>query len=218
MANGSGVNRIEETRRKADQLRFARRSLQYFVRAIVLVVVILGVCTLAFVLTARVSNAYILVNEGMAMRAECILTGDNVSELQNYFTGACMTNDARLSDTSYHNYTINTYDYRLSTDKLSVMPWNTPAYLIVTEQVQSIKGTANTEDGAVASDIPAWTTVRYRVELAWIGSRCYITAVTVDEVDPDLAPAHTSDPNATPLPMATPTPEATELPTELPAG
>ena len=218
MANEPGVNRIEETRRKADQLRFARRSLQYFVRAIILVVVILGVCALAFVLAARVSNAYILVNEGMAMRAECILTGDDEAELQNYFTAACMADDARLADASYHNYTISTYDYKLSTDKLSVMPWNSPAYLTVTEQVQNIKGDANTEDGSVAAEIPVWTTVRYRVELAWISGRCYITALTVEEVDPDLAPAHTPDPNATAVPMATATPVATELPTELPAG
>lgn len=210
MSRQTAENRIEESRRKANQLRFARRSLQYVVRTVLLTVCVLALCALAFVICSNLSNIYILANEGMAMRAECILTGNDTAELYNCFTPACISADARLSDTTYQSYTISTYDYKLKFDKMHTLPWNAPLYVLVTEQVQNLSGTANAE--SASSEVPAWTPVRYRLEFERVNGRFYITSVSIDEVDPDIEPAHTPDPDATAVPMVTPSPAIEAVP------
>ena len=212
MGKNSAEKRIEESRRKVRQLRFARRSLQYVVRTVLLSVAILAVCVLAFLICSNLSNIYILANEGMSMRAECILTGNDTSELYSCFTSDCIAGDARLSDTTYQSYTVSDYDYKLTVDEMHTLPWNAPVYALVTEQVTGITGTANAEIENVAAEVPAWTSVRYRLEFARMDGRFYITSVTVDEVDPDIEPAHTPDPNATAVPMVTPSPEIETVP------
>lgn len=212
MSKDSPEKRIQESRRKMHQLRFARRSLQYVVRTVILTVCILAVCALAFLICSNLSNIYILANEGMAMRAECILTGNDTAELYNCFSAECIAADARLSDTTFQNYTISTYDYKLSMDEMHTLPWNQTAYVLVTEQVTGIAGAVNTEAEGAAAEIPRWTPVRYRLEFARINGRFYITSVTVDEVDPDVDPAATPDPAATAVPMVTPSPAIEAVP------
>ena len=72
--------------RSARGIRAARRTLMYIVRVMLLLVVGALVCVLAFLTAERMSNLYILVTEGMSLRAEYILTDDvEMSELEEYF-------------------------------------------------------------------------------------------------------------------------------------
>ncbi len=212
MSKESAEKRINESRKKAHQLRFARRSLQYVVRAVLLAVCILAACALAFIICSNLSNIYILANEGMSLRAECILTGNDRAELYNCFSADCIAADARLADTTYQNYTISSYAYKLTIDELHTLPWNAPLYVLATEQVSGVSGSVNAEVEGVSADVPAWTPVRYRLEFARIDGRFYITSVTIDEVDPDIKPASTPDPNATVIPMVTPSPAIDAIP------
>ena len=99
-----------ERKRKASEIRAAhkqlraitavRRSVFYFMRTILVILATGALCILSFLSAARVSNAYILVNEGMPLRADCILKNGSVNDLAAYFTSACVTNDAPQRETS----------------------------------------------------------------------------------------------------------------------
>ena len=56
-------------RKEADSLRFARRSFTYIAKALAVIGLGLLLCVLIFIGCARLSNTYIIVNEGMAARA-----------------------------------------------------------------------------------------------------------------------------------------------------
>ena len=203
---------IAATRATADILRVSRRSILFFIRTIVLLLLIVALCTLAFVSAARLSNTYILINEGMSLRAAVMLRGGDDPDLAAYFTGDCIRADAALrtqSVAAYADYTITGYEYDLIINSLHVFPWQADAYADLTEQITSLKATASTDSAAGAA--PAWTPIRYRLHLATIEGRRYISEIELVELNPALPPANTPDPNRTPIPMATPTPEVTPL-------
>lgn len=193
-------------RKQADTLRFTRRSFSYIARTLTVLGLGLVLCVLIFVGCARLSNTYIIVNEGMAARAEFILQEGSVVDLQNYFTEDCLTGDSRLSDTTYKSYTINNYSYVLTFERIRVWPWLSTLSVDIIEEIRSISGTLNGEEGTRASSPPAWTPIKYRLTLDKVDGSWRISSLTTLEVNPDREPEATSDPSRSPLPMATPTP------------
>ncbi len=203
---------IAATKASADTLRVSRRSILFFIRTILLLLLIVALCTLAFVSAARLSNTYILINEGMNLRAAVMLRGGDDPDLAAYFTGDCIRADATLraqSIAAYADYTITGYEYDLIINRLHVYPWQADTYADVTEQVTSLKATAQADSAAGAA--PAWTPIRYRLHLEHIDGRWYIANIELVELNPALPAANTPDPNRTPIPMATPTPAATPV-------
>lgn len=186
-------------------LRTARRSLAYIIRVILLTLVGILVCVLAFFEAERLSNLYVLSTEGMSLRCSAIL-GEPVEQdaLRDYFMLVCLNNDEALASDTYAGYTVTDHDYELAIEKISVLPWASTASVTAVENV-SVKGTAAGSD-TEGADLPPWESVRYRIDFVNGGTRWYISAITVLERDPEGKPLHTPDPNATPLPMATPTP------------
>ncbi|MBQ2770100.1 MAG: hypothetical protein IJF41_02575 [Clostridia bacterium] len=198
------------------KLRFARRSVMYVMRTLLFVTLGAILCIGAFMAAERTSNLYILVTEGMAMRAKCILEAETNTDLQEYFTLTALEQDRDLSAGTYANYTINSYDYDLTVEKISVYPWSVTATVTVLEDV-SLKGSINAdqlseEESAADYPLPEWTRMRYNIHFINSNSRWYITQLEVLDVNPPEEPLNTPDPNLTPRPMATPTPAATELP------
>ncbi len=204
---------IAAAKATAGTLRVSRRSLMFFIRTILLVLAIGLICILAFLSAARLSNTYIMVNEGMTLRAASMLRGGGDDpDLAIYFTGDCVRADAALRARSlapYADYTITSYEYDLTIEKLHVFPWQTDLYADVIEQVTSIKALVPANSGL--GPVPAWTPIRYRLTLSRIDGRWYISAIDLIELNPQLPPANTPDPNRSPIPMATPTPEVTPI-------
>lgn len=201
----------------ANTLRVSRRSILFFVRTILLILIIVLVCLVAFLAAARISNSYILINEGMALRASSILNALDDPDLAIYFTADCLEQDTSLRAQSvarFAGYTVNSYDYDLSVDRFHVMPWQSSIYVDVIENITSIKATASSE--AAGSATPEWTPIRYRLYLKNIDSRWYVDSIELLELNPELPAANTPDPNRSPIPMATPTPEPTAITFEVP--
>lgn len=201
----------------ANTLRASRRSILFFVRTIILILIIVLVCLIAFISAARISNSYILINEGMALRASSIVHGLDDPDLAIYFTPECLEQDASLRAQSilrFSGYTVNNYNYDLSVDRFHVMPWQSSIYLDAIENITSIKASANAESSV--SGVPEWTPIRYRLYLKNIDSRWYIDSIELLEVNPELPAINTPDSNRSPIPMATPTPEPTAIVFEVP--
>ena len=75
--------KIKKLREQADRLRFFSRSSLYIARTIALIFLGVAMCLLSFMSFARLANLYILVNEGMALRIECILQDGRLNALRN---------------------------------------------------------------------------------------------------------------------------------------
>ena len=216
MAGTMKPSQIRAARKQLRAVTSARRSIFYFMRAILIVIAVAAVCIVAFIAASRVSNAYILVNEGMPLRADCILKGASPNEMAAYFSSDCINEDAPQRETSavpYAGATVVSYEYSLSIAGLHLLPWYSEPYLDVIEQIRAIRGTMPTDTGADA-EIPEWTPRKYRLFLERIDSRWYIGSVQLLELNPKIAAPASPDPDADPIPMATPTP--TPLPSETP--
>ncbi len=197
--------KIKKMREQADRLRFFSRSSLYIARTIALVSLSVALCLLAFFSCARLANLYILVNEGMSLRIECILQDGAREELDNYFTEECIAYDGRLQDTTYQPYTIASYNYILDFSRIRVWPWLKDLSVDVLEQADKITGTANSNAVDPDSAPPPWTPIRYRLTVTKVKGNWRIDSITTLTVDPKIDPLPTSDPARSPLPMATPT-------------
>ena len=196
---------IKKLRDKADRLRFFSRSSLYIARTIALIFLGVMLCVLSFVSCARLANLYILVNEGMSLRIECIVQDGAREELDNYFTPECMAYDGRLLDTTYQPYTVSSYTYMLDFSRIRVWPWLKDMSVDVLEQADRIVGTANSNAVDPDSAPPPWTPIRYRLTVSKVKGSWRISALTTLTVDPKIDPLPTADPDRSPLPMATPT-------------
>ena len=197
--------KIKKLREQADRLRFFSRSSLYIARTIVLVFCGVMLCLLSFISCARLANLYILVNEGMSLRIECILQDGPKEELDNYFTAECIASDGRLQDTTYQPYTVSSYNYVLDFSHIRVWPWLNTMSVDVLEQADRITGSANSNAVDPDSAPPAWTPIRYRLSIRKVKGSWRIDAITTLTVDPKIDPLPTADPARSPLPMATPT-------------
>ena len=135
-----GERRTES--RQARRLRVARRSMTYVVRTLLLIILACIVCIGAFLTAERMSNLYILASEGMALRADCVIADGARNDLEEYFTLTFLDNDPAMSDTTYANYTITSYNYDLTIEKISVLPWSMTATVTAVERV-TLKGNIN---------------------------------------------------------------------------
>lgn len=207
MARKLTAEEVRRTQSNIRSIQTTRRTISFFVWTLLVVVLLVTFSVLAFLCGARASNAYILVNEGMNLRAECILQNGEVPDLAGYLTSECLKNDASLRSkhaATYSGYSVSSYDYRLTVDRMHVFPWHTELYVEVIEQIPSIKATPSE---GVSPEIPEWTPVKYRLHLTKVEGRWLISEIEFVEVNPTIAPAHTPDPYMDPLPMATATPE-----------
>ena len=211
MTNGNPQEQKEMKR-----LRVARRSMMYVVRTLLLIILAVILCIGAFLTAERYSNLYILTSEGMAIRAECVFADGARNDLEEYFTLTFLENDPAMSDATYSNYTITDYNYDLSIDRISVLPWSLSATVIATERV-SLKGTINADQlgedqNPLDFPLPEWTPKRYKIKFINANARWYISELTLLEENPDISNLGTPDPNLSPIPAATPTPKPTEAP------
>ncbi len=210
------TNVYHDEPRDIRRLRVARRSMMYVVRTLMLIILAVILCIGAFMTAERYSNLYILTSEGMALRAECVFADGARNDLEEYFTLVFLENDPAMSDTTYANYTITDYNYDLTIEKISVLPWSMSATVTATERV-TLKGNINADQlgedqNAADFPLPEWTAKRYKIKFINANSRWYISELTLLEENPDSSNLGTPDPNESPIPAATPTPKPTDAP------
>ena len=213
MASKKKASEIRAARKQLRAVTGVRRSVFYFMRAILTVLIVATLCIFSFLSAARISNAYILVNEGMSLRAESILKNASVNDLAAYFTSDCIGTDKLQRETSaapYAGSSVSSYQYDLSIASLHLLPWHVNTYVDVVEQIRSIRGSVSAESGI--SQIPDWTPRKYRLTLSKIENRWYIDSIELLELNPKIDPPATPDPYADPIPMTTPTPAPTPTP------
>ena len=198
-----------------------RRGIWFFMRTLLLILLMAALGYGAFATAMNASNLYILSVEGLQLRAACILQEGDRAALTEYFTAKFLENDPALYSDTYESYTVTGYDYRVEVEKISVLPWSETATVTVVDRMANLAGewneqqaeqeAAEEEDAAVT--LPKWEEARYLVRFRNEDGRWYIYQMQLLEAAPSLAPKPTPDLRMTPLPMATPTPTPKETAT-----
>ncbi len=99
---------------KRSPLGVARRGVWYLLRLLLIITLSVSLCYAALVEAMYISNIYIIVSEGMEMRADCILGNISKNELSEHFDENWLIRDEQLESGKYDAYRIDSYDYRLS--------------------------------------------------------------------------------------------------------
>ena len=178
----SKAQRKESPEDKARRsLSVARRSIWYILRVIVIIILCALLCYGAFLEAMYVSSIYIIVTEGMEMRADCILGNISSMELREHFSKDWLLNDGDLDAGKYDAFRVDSYDYRLSIKKFKVLPWSKKATLQVIERVVNIQAAPYSDD--TTDPVPEWVSTRMEIELEKVEGRWYITKLTVLETN-----------------------------------
>ena len=119
-----------------------RVFLEYFLRFLLcvlrwalIVVVVLALSVGVFLFAMDYANVTILATDGMTMRAGVVLGYNDASELTKFFTEDYLAGDELLKDTTYLDYTINSFDAQVDVESLHTLPWENTATVVVTESV-----------------------------------------------------------------------------------
>lgn len=176
---------------KADTLGKTRRSIWYILRFILIVAVVVILCYAAFMEALCISNCYIIVTEGMALRADCILNDGDVSLLDDYFTEEEQLVDTELFLGKYDAFYVESYNYDIDIEGFEVYPWSTRVTFTIMETVTQIIASAYNDGDE--STVPEWTNARYELELEKMDGKWLISRKTLLEEDPEIEPPHTPD-------------------------
>lgn len=188
-------------------MKFVRRFLWYLASRLLIFTVIVSVLILAFYLAMNAANIYILLSDGMQLRASVILTREDAEELNNFFYADFLNQDQTLAiglsaESPYLNYRVTGFESDVTMEWVWSWPWEDTAQATIVHRVQDIKGSVVSgkselvKSGALSASPPAWQGGRYRVTLARERGRWKIAGMTQTQVI--LAP--------TPAPTAAPTP------------
>lgn len=127
------------------------RLLSYILTRLTVLAVVGILIILAIFIGFDWANINVIVNEGLAKRAEVILTNQEASELNKFYTQDFLDRDSLLLRHPYENFTISNYDHRVKLRHLWVWPWENKTRVLVEEIVTRVEGTSKDED---AKDIP----------------------------------------------------------------
>lgn len=197
-----------------------RRGIWFFMRTLLLILLLAALGYGAFTTAMNASNLYILSVEGLQLRAACVLQEGDQAALTEYFTDQFLENDPALYSEAYAPYTVTGYDYRVEVENISVLPWSETASVTLVDRMVNLAGKWNeqqaeqqpTGEEDTAAVLPPWEEARYLVRFRKQDGRWYIYQMKLLEAAPSQAPKPTPDLRLTPLPMATPTPTPQETP------
>ncbi len=176
---------------KADTLGKTRRSIWFILRFVLIVAAVAILCYAAFMEALCISNCYIIVTEGMALRADCILNDGDVSLLDDYFTQEEQLVDTELLVGKYDAFHVESYNYDIDIEGFEVYPWSTRVTFTVMETVTQI--IASPYDDSDESTVPEWTNARYELELEKTDGKWLVSRKTLLEENPQVEPPHTPD-------------------------
>lgn len=164
-------------------LGVVRRSIWYVLRMVLIVSLLLGLAFAVFTEGMYISNIFIIVTEGMELRAKAVLDNDSTNDLKQYFTEEFIASDELLNSGAYQDYAVESFDYRYDIKGFRVLPWGKTATVTYIERIPTINGTPIQDE--VTAPMPAWVSIRYKVHLAKVEGSWLITGLTVLEENPE---------------------------------
>jgi len=116
-------------------VKYLTRFLTFIAKKAVVILVVLALVSTAFTCAMNLSNMFILVNDGMAMRANVILGKTDADELPKFFTHEYIASEPAFADSYYWKYDLYGSSYSLKIEKLWAWPWQSTVTCRVRERV-----------------------------------------------------------------------------------
>ncbi|MBQ3669069.1 MAG: hypothetical protein II920_07575 [Clostridia bacterium] len=182
-------------------MKYLRRAAVYLAKHAVIFTIVISLIIYTFYMAYNLSNAYIIVSEGMEKRASVVLTKTGSDELDNYFTESFKSGDPTLAASksgtdAFSKFDISSFDYDARISSLRWRPLKTvnvedskgqkTSYrgvitLTVTENVTNISGSVKREyTSDEAGELPHWNSGRYNVTLVKVNGDWLIVALEQD--------------------------------------
>lgn len=180
-------------------MKYIRRLLWFVATRLVMISAIVGLLTLVFYLAMNTANIYLLLSDGMQLRAEVILTRDNAEELTSFFTNEFLLEDEALAiglseQSPYVDYNISSFNYEMSMEWMWSWPWENTATAVIVEKVPRIVGSVRSSSkdlakaGTISSTPPSWYGGRYTVTLSRINGQWKIAGLKQTQLIVEATP------------------------------
>lgn len=173
-------------------MKYLRRLIWYLATRLVVLCCVLGAMTIAFYYAMNATNAYIILKDGMAKRAQVIMMDADDSTLTDYFTKAYLERDrdyliAKEGMSAYTDYNVTGFDHRLTMTWMWCWPWEDTARAQIQERIPAIDGkvkaSAKAANAALTASPPAWPSATYNVILSRENGRWRVRSITLVSVD-----------------------------------
>ena len=175
-----------------------RRFIWYLARRLLLLTIVAGLCTVTFYYAMNASNIYIVLKDGMAMRAQVIMMDESADDLTKFFQGTYLQRDENLQLaiaglSPYGYYTVRGIDHRLTMTWMWCWPWENTARVEFTETIPRIDGRVNSADATAAQALygdsyespPKWQGGRYSATLVKENNQWHIRSLSLLEAVDD---------------------------------
>ncbi len=191
-------------------MKFVRRFLWFIASRLLIFSVIVSILILAFYMAMNTANIFILLQDGMQLRTEAILTRESAEELPNFFRDDFLASDQALqvgySDQSpYASYKISSFESEVTLEWVWSWPWEDVAKATMVHRVPTIRGSVIAEksalvkSGVLTASPPAWHGGRYEMTLYRESGRWKIAGMTQTQVILEPTPAPTATPAPAPV-------------------
>ncbi len=172
-----------------------RRFIWHIASRLLIVVVVLGLLITGFYYAMNMTNIYVVLKDGMARRAQVVMTLAEPHELTKFFYNSFLAQDqavqqARTGNTAYIDYNMVGIDHRLEMGFTWVWPWDERATVTITERIPRIDGRIK---GSVAERYieqygdqviypPDWQSATYKATLVKENGQWKILSLAVMQV------------------------------------
>lgn len=190
-------------------MKYLRRLLWFIASRLVIFTVVAALLIITFYLAMNTANVYVLLSDGMKMRASVIMTREDADELNNFFVADFLDKDQALaiafSDNSpYIDYKITGFNHNVSMEWMWSWPWEDTAQAVITERVPKIFGNVVSDknslvtEGKLSANPPGWISGKYSVTLVRINGQWkiaglnQISAIIENTPEPTPSPTPTS--------------------------
>ncbi|NLB43447.1 MAG: hypothetical protein GX815_14590, partial [Clostridiales bacterium] len=114
-------------------MKTALRLITFLTRKIIGIAVVIILIIMATFISYDMANIYVVANDGLSKRAEIIISNENPSDLNKFFTLKYLNSDTMLSSGQFKDYIVSDYNYELKIKKLWVWPWESTTEMVVEE-------------------------------------------------------------------------------------
>ena len=195
------------------------RFLWYIFSRILIWAIAAALVVLSFFAAMDYMNAKVLTKDGLQLRADVIIKGDDPTALSKVFSKNFLEQDTQLSSSVYRSYAVTDIDYNADIGFRLILPWQSSIVLRVTEKVSRIDGTlVGGSDDTLSETPPQWKNAVYNVKLVRYEGNWRIVSMDLIEELPMPTPSPSPTPSKTPKPTATPAPSADQTESAQPAS
>lgn len=114
-------------------MQYVLKFLLCILKWVLIVVIVASLGVGAFTFCMDYANISILVTDGMKMRTGVVLGYSDPQELPKFFAQDYIDADELLTDTTYHDYVIESFDAVVEVEELHTVPWESFATVRVSE-------------------------------------------------------------------------------------